>query len=142
MNGLLYLVFQISVLCEKIDRLWELKQLQTSSSRFALTLPRHQSTFPLALAFFSGIRCLLILLLRRWWLAWVLSLSFELVCLLVHCMELFCQEANYLGTKATCQLFWLISVLLFWYSASAIYCSSVSSNYFTVVLHLYRQSVL
>ena len=74
-----YLVFQISVLCEKIGWLWELKQLQTSSSRLVLTLSRHHSS--LSLAFSSGISCQLGLLPRCEWLAWVLSLSDELVCL-------------------------------------------------------------
>ena len=51
-NAYLYLVIQIyfslvGLWKNRSAIWWELKQLQTSSSRFLLILPRHQSTFPL-----------------------------------------------------------------------------------------------
>ena len=66
-----YFAFQISTLYEKIGRWRELKQLQTYSSRFLLTLPRHQSTFPLA--FFSSISlaCCCVSILRALTVRWI-----------------------------------------------------------------------
>ena len=69
-------MFQIPAFSEKAGRLCVLEQLQTFSSKVALTLPKNESTF-LLLALFCRVSLLLHLSL-----VWMVSLSDELRSLL------------------------------------------------------------